>query len=128
MHKDNILIVDDEPNVLSALKRLFDEGQLVVHTAGTAEEAMNILKANPVKVIISDERMPTIKGSQLLSMVREQYPRTVRIMLTGYADIEAAIKAVNEGEIYRFFTKPWDDEEIRKTVWAAISRYNAGMT
>jgi len=115
MQEDNILIVDDEPNVLTSLKRIFAESPIVVHTAGNAEEAMDILKTNPVKVVISDERMPSIKGSQLLSMVREQFPRTVRIILTGYADIEAAIRAVNQREIYRFFTKPWDDEEIKKS-------------
>lgn len=125
MEQDNILIVDDEPSVLTALKRVFSDEPITVHSAHNVEEALEILKAQTVKVVISDERMPFIAGSEFLSIVRQKYPRTIRIILTGQADIESAIRAINSGEIYKYFRKPWNDEEIIKAVRLAIARYNA---
>jgi DNA-binding NtrC family response regulator len=122
--EDSILIVDDEPNVISALTRVFIDEPYRIYSAGSASEAMEILKKHPVKVVISDEKMPEISGSEFLSMVREQFPHIIRIILTGHASIEAAMKAINEGEIYRFFTKPWNDMDIRFAVKAAIDKYN----
>lgn len=122
--EDNILIVDDEPNVISALTRVFIDEPYRIYSANSALEAMEILKEYSVKVVISDEKMPEISGLEFLSMVREQFPYIIRIILTGYASIEAAIKAINEGEIYRFLTKPWDDMDIKFAVRAAIDKYN----
>lgn len=124
MSEDSILIVDDEPNVISALTRVFIDEPYRIHSASSASEAMEILKEYSIKVVISDEKMPDITGSEFLSMVREQFPHIIRIMLTGHASIEAAMKAINEGEIYRFFTKPWNDMDIRFAVKAAIDKYN----
>lgn len=124
MSEDSLLIVDDEPNVISALKRIFMDEPYKVYSAGGALEAMETLKTYSVKVVISDEGMPEITGSEFLSMVRLDYPNIVRIMLTGHASIEAAMKAINEGEIYRFFLKPWNELELRFAVRSAFEKYD----
>lgn len=122
--QSNILLVDDEENVLAALKRaLFDE-PYGIQTAPSAEKALEIMGGEPFKVVISDERMIGMKGSEFLAQVRELYPATLRILLTGHATLDAAMKAVNLGEIYRFFTKPWNDTEIRFAVRSAIEKYD----
>lgn len=119
-----ILLVDDEVNVLSSLKRaLFDE-PLNISTAGGGEEALEIMEKEAFKLVVSDERMLGMQGSEFLSNVRERYPDTVRIMLTGHATLEAAMKAVNEGEIYRFFAKPWNDHELIFAIRSGIEKYD----
>ena len=119
-----ILIVDDESNVLSALSRaLFDEPYQIL-TETSAEQALESMKLHLFKVVISDERMSGMQGSEFLSKVQELYPETVRILLTGHATLEAAIKAVNRGGIYRFFTKPWNDLEIKFAVRSAVEKYD----
>lgn len=121
---NKILLVDDENNVLSALKRaLFDE-QLEIVTSTSAEEALDIMKCQHFKLVVSDERMVGMQGSEFLSQVRENYPDTIRIMLTGHATLEAAMKAVNEGEIYRFFSKPWNDHDLIFAIRSAIEKYD----
>lgn len=121
---NRILLVDDEPNVLSALKRaLFDE-PLEIISATSAEEALDILKMARFKVVVSDERMLGMQGSEFLAQVRQLYPGMIRIMLTGHATLEAAMKAVNEGEIYRFFSKPWDDHNLKFAIRAAIEKFD----
>lgn len=124
MAEDSILVVDDEPNVIASLKRVFMDEPYRIYSANSASEAIEILKKHPIKVVISDEKMPEISGSEFLSMVREQFPNIIRIMLTGHASIDSAMKAINEGEIYRFFTKPWDDMDIRFAVRSAIEKYH----
>lgn len=124
MAEDSILIVDDEPNVIISLKRVLVDEPYQIYSANNASEGMEILKKHTIKVLISDEKMPGISGSEFLSIVRQQFPNIIRIMLTGHASIDSAIKAINEGEIYRFFTKPWNDLEIKFTVRAAIDKYN----
>lgn len=121
---NKILLVDDETNVLSALKRaLFDE-QLEIVTSASAEEALDIMKRQHFKLVVSDERMVGMQGSEFLALVRENYPDTIRIMLTGHATLEAAMKAVNEGEIYRFFSKPWNDHDLIFAIRSAIEKYD----
>lgn len=121
---NRILLVDDESHVLSALKRaLFDEPLNIVSVT-SAEEALIIMKNEHFKVVISDERMLGMQGSEFLTQVRTKYPHTIRIMLTGHATLEAAMKAVNEGEIYRFFSKPWDDTDIKFAIRSAIEKYD----
>jgi two-component system, probable response regulator PhcQ len=122
--KNTILLVDDEANVLSALQRaLFDE-PFEVLTAISGEEGLKQLLAHRAKIVISDERMPGMDGSAFLSAVKEQYPETVRIMLTGNASLESAMKAVNCGEIYRFLTKPWQDLELKLAIASAIEKFD----
>lgn len=124
MTTDTILCVDDEPHILEALKRSFFDIPAKVLTASSGEEALELLRVHTVKVLICDERMPSMSGAQLLERVRQEFPHTIRIMLTGYASLDAAIAAINRGEIYRFFRKPWDDATLCFAVQAAIERYN----
>ena len=122
--KDTILIVDDEPNVIAALQRtLFDE-PYDISTATSGEEALEILATCKVKLVISDERMPGMDGAELLSIIKVRYPETIRIMLTGYASLDAAMKAVNSGEVYRFFVKPWNDLELTMAIKSAIEKFD----
>jgi two-component system, probable response regulator PhcQ len=124
--RDAILIVDDEPGVIAALKRVLLEEPYDVLAAAGGEEGLTLLKreAGRIKVVLSDERMPGMPGAAFLAVVREYYPDTVRIILTGHASIESMMKAVNSGEIYRFLTKPWDDMDLRLAVRAAVEKSN----
>lgn len=122
--KNRIILVDDESNVLSALKRALFEEPLEIVSVTSAEEALGIMKTDQFKVVVSDERMIGMQGSEFLAQVRQLHPDTIRIMLTGHATLEAAMKAVNEGEIYRFFSKPWDDQNLKYSIRSAIEKYD----
>lgn len=122
--KDTILLVDDEANVLSALTRALIDDPYEILTASGGREALEMMEGKTIKAIVSDERMIGMQGSELLAEVKHRSPHTVRILLTGHATLEAAMRAVNEGEIYRFFTKPWDDTQIRFALMSAIEKYN----
>jgi diguanylate cyclase (GGDEF)-like protein len=115
-----LLIVDDETNILQALKRVLRNGGYQILTANSASEGFDILARNPVQVILSDQRMPEMNGTEFLSRVRELYPDTIRIVLSGYTDLETITNAVNRGAIYRFLTKPWDDELLREHIREAF--------
>jgi two-component system probable response regulator PhcQ len=122
--ENRILLLDDEPNILAALKRVLMDEPYEILEAGSGEQGLEILHKNPCKVVISDERMPGIGGAEFLTRVKDLYPETVRILLTGYASIEATMKAVNDGEIYRFFMKPWDDMDLRMAIRSAIEKFD----
>jgi DNA-binding NtrC family response regulator len=122
--EDRILIVDDEPNIISSIKRLLIDEPIEILSATTAEDALEMLKEKMVKVVISDEMMPGMSGSEFLSIVKSKYPEVIRIILTGHASSDAAIRAVNNGEVYRFLTKPWLDYELLVTIRKAIERYD----
>ena len=117
-----VLCVDDGPSILSALRRVLRaEGcRLLIAQGGV--EALAILATEAVDVVVSDMRMPGMDGAQLLAQVREQWPGTARILLTGYADMDATIAAINNGQIYRYIHKPWDEHELRLTVRQAAER------
>jgi putative nucleotidyltransferase with HDIG domain len=115
-----VLFVDDEVNILKALSRLFRSEPVRVLTAGSGDEALGVLEREPIRVIVSDQRMPGLPGVKLLAKVRERWPDVVRIMLTGYTEIDVAVEAINHGEIYRLLTKPWDDWSLRATVRQAL--------
>jgi len=115
-----LLIVDDEENVRNALKRSLRKEQYEVLTAAGPEEGLEVLKHHPVDVVISDHLMPKMTGLEFLKLVHDRYPDTGRIMLTGHADMDTAIKAINQGEIYRFLQKPWDDLELKVIVHLAV--------
>lgn len=118
-----ILIVDDEPNVISALRRALQDEPYLIHSAGSGEEGLEIIQRHKIAVVVSDERMPGMSGVDFLSNVKRKSPQTIRIMLTGQASFEAAMDAVNHGEIFRFFTKPWDDVELKLSIRFALERY-----
>ncbi|GAB6096446.1 hypothetical protein JCM14469_26990 [Desulfatiferula olefinivorans] len=119
-----ILFVDDEAHVLSSMKRLFRRENYSIFVAGGASEALDILKKESVQLVISDHRMPGMTGAELLSRIKTLYPETIRIMLTGYADVQAVMGAVNEGAVYKFITKPWNDDDLRLTVSLALEQYD----
>lgn len=110
-----ILCVDDEPNIVAALRRLFRSSGYQVLTATSGAEALALLAQEPVNLIISDMRMPGMDGAQLLETVRNGWPQTTRVLLTGYADMKSTVAAINSGEVYRYVTKPWDDAELLAT-------------
>lgn len=119
----SILFVDDEENVLKALRRIFLEENYEIFTAGSANDAIQIMEKEKVHLVISDHRMPGITGSQLLKEIKQKWPDTIRIMLTGYSDVQSIMGAVNEGAVYKFITKPWNDEDLRLTVSLALQQY-----
>jgi type II secretory ATPase GspE/PulE/Tfp pilus assembly ATPase PilB-like protein/FixJ family two-component response regulator/RNA polymerase subunit RPABC4/transcription elongation factor Spt4 len=120
-----IVFVDDEANVLHAMRRIFRQENYQLFTAASGPEAMTLLeREHPVHVVICDHRMPGMNGADLLKQVKAKYPQTIRIMLTGYADVEAVMGAVNEGAVYKFITKPWNDDDLRLTVSLALEQYD----
>ncbi len=123
--KPTVLLVDDEPNILSALRRVLRRDGYEILTAQSGEEALDILAHQTVMVILSDQRMPNMTGTEFLSRVKILHPRTVRIILSGYADLNSITEAINKGEIYKFRTKPWDDDELRSDVREAFIHYEA---
>ncbi|WP_238527244.1 response regulator [Methylomonas methanica] len=115
-----LLLVDDEPNIINALKRTLRRDGYSIFTANGAEEALDLLIDHKIALIISDQRMPKMSGVEFLRKVKELYPKTVRVVLSGFTDLESVTSAINEGAIYRFMTKPWDDELLRKNVREAF--------
>ncbi len=119
----SLLFVDDEENVLSALKRIFMEENYTILSATSAASALEIMAAHPVQLVITDHRMPGMTGAELLKRIKESWPETIRIMLTGYADVNSIMGAVKDGAVYKFITKPWNDEDLRLTVSLALQQY-----
>jgi EAL domain-containing protein (putative c-di-GMP-specific phosphodiesterase class I)/ActR/RegA family two-component response regulator len=118
-----LLVVDDDPNVLGALQRLFRRDSYRVLTASSPAEGFELLALYPVQVILCDQRMPVMSGTEFLSKVKEMYPDTMRIILSGYTGVEAVLDSINRGAIYRFYTKPWNDAELRDNVRLAFRQY-----
>ena len=118
----HILYIDDEIHNLIAFKASFRR-QFTVFTAESAEDAKKILSENDIHVIISDQRMPRITGIEFFESIIEQYPEPIRILLTGYADINAVIDAINKGQVYKYFSKPWNEEELRHNIEKAYEVY-----
>ena len=116
----NLLLVDDEPNIPRALKRALRDEHYEVHTAHSGQEAMQLIDEHAFDVVVSDYRMPGMNGAEFLARVRESSPNTVRLMLSGQADLDAVIAAVNSGNIYKFLTKPWTNEHIREEIRGAF--------
>ncbi|MGV3624905.1 MAG: response regulator [Archangium sp.] len=116
----SILVVDDEENVFKSLSRcLRREGYQLTHAA-TPEEALRLLAQHDFHIVLSDHLMPGMTGLQFLTLVRSRFPNAVRIMLTGHADLQTAIDAINRGHIYRFLSKPWDDLELKAALYFAL--------
>jgi len=122
-NRQTLLIVDDDVNVLSALHRLFNKDGYHVLTAMSAAEGFELLALHHVHVIVCDQRMPIMSGTEFLSKVKEMYPETVRIILSGYTGLESVLDSINRGAIYRFYTKPWDDTQLRDNIRLAFHHY-----
>lgn len=118
-----LLLVDDEASIRSSLRRLLRNERYDVFTAGSGQEAIELLEQNPVDLIISDERMPGMTGTVLLQEVRKRWPETIRVILSGYAQVNTIISAINDGAIYKFMTKPWNDEEIKLDIRRALEQH-----
>lgn len=118
-----LLLVDDEPHVLSALTRLLRREGYRVLCAQSAAQALELLSTNSVQVILSDQRMPVMTGIQFLGKVKQLYPDIVRMVLSGYSELSALTDAINEGAIYRFLSKPWDDDKVKMEVMLAFRHY-----
>jgi two-component system, probable response regulator PhcQ len=116
MEQATIMLVDDEEFVISSIKRSLRKEEYKIIGFTDAGRALEALKSLEVDVIISDQRMPGLSGMEFLIQTRKLYPNTIRILLTGHSDIEVAISAINEGKLYRFLTKPWDDAELKVTI------------
>ncbi len=120
MSKPTLLLVDDEERILRSLRMLFFT-EYNVRVTTEANEAIRILREEKVHVIVSDQRMPKMQGSELLRIARETSPATMRILLTGYSDLDASIASVNEGEVFRYLMKPWKVDEVKKVVAEATA-------
>ncbi len=118
-----LLLVDDEENITSSLVRLLRRDGYHILRANSGEGGLELLAQNEVGVIISDQRMPGMNGVEFLSKVRETYPDTVRIVLSGYTELNSVTDAINRGAVYKFLTKPWEDELLRANVEEAFQRY-----
>ncbi len=119
----SILIVDDEEEILHSLRGLL-RMEFEVYTATSGHEALRILEQQPIHVVLSDQRMPEMAGVELLSQAQGDRPRAIRILFTGYSDVKAVIDAINQGQIFRYLTKPWDADELVAILREAGSEYD----
>lgn len=120
-----ILCVDDEKNVLKSLVRIFMDEDYEVFTASSGDEGLEVLREEEgIQVVVSDYRMPGMNGVDFLKEVCADWPETVRIVLSGYADTAAVVGAINEGQIYKFIPKPWNDDELKATIHTAVDHYD----
>lgn len=115
-----LLLVDDEPSILSSLRRVLRPAGYAVRTAESGAAGLELLEQEPVDLVVSDMRMPEMDGAKFLEQVRKRWPDTMRILLTGYADVNSTIDAINRGEIYRYVSKPWDDNDLLLVVRDAL--------
>lgn len=118
-----ILCVDDESNILNALKRLLRNEDYEVLTANSGPEGLQLLETHEVHVVVSDQRMPEMTGTEFLTQVKQKYPHIVRVILSGYTDVGAILEPIRTGELYRFLSKPWNDEEMKLNIRQSLSHY-----
>lgn len=119
-----LLLVDDEENVIRSLRRLFRQEPFTVLTANSGAEGLQILEQQPVSVILSDQRMPGMIGSEFLKIVKERYPHTIRIVMSGYTELESITSAINDGAVFKFLLKPWEDEKLLAHIRDAFSYHD----
>ncbi|MBC7744071.1 MAG: response regulator [Flavobacterium sp.] len=124
--KINLLYVDDEENNLMSFKATFRLKYNVI-IAISASAGMKLLEKHPVEIIITDQRMPVMTGIEFLEKVLEKYPDPIRILLTGYTDLNAVIDAVNKGKIYHYLSKPWKEEELDAAIQNAYEAYHKNL-
>lgn len=124
MHQHTLLFVDDEPNILRALQRLFRKMPHRMLTAQSGAEALALIQeGEKPSVIVSDQRMPEMNGAEFLAQARALLPDASRIMLTGYSELDAAMEAINRGGVFRYVSKPWNDLDLKNTIEEAVARY-----
>lgn len=128
MPVNNVLLIDDEPNVLSGLCRNLRHQPYEVFTARSAEEALPIVKSRPIAVVVSDEQMPGRSGTELFSWMATACPEIVRIVLTGHSSPETTMRAINKGKVFRYFTKPCHVVELALAIRDGIDQFNASRS
>jgi two-component system, probable response regulator PhcQ len=121
----NILIVDDEICVLKALQRALRGQGYRVLVAENAQEGLAVMERHVCQVVVCDQHLQGLQGTDFLTLVRKLYPATVRIMLTGKPTVETAIRSINDGEVYRFLTKPWDDRVLKYVLTCALAKFHS---
>ncbi|WP_425058816.1 Regulator of RpoS [Sporomusa carbonis] len=124
MRKNVVLFVDDEANILSALKRAVIDQEFEALFANSAQQALAIMRDTPVNVLVTDMRMPQMDGLTMLKIVKQDYPDTVRIVLSGYAQLAQILATINQGDIFKFITKPWQEEDLLAALAQAIEYNN----
>lgn len=123
-YKQTILCVDDNENILHSLKRVLRKEGYRFLTATSGAEGLKILKENEVHLLISDYRMPGMSGTEFLGKAKEEYPDVLRVILTGYTEVDSITDAINEGHIYKFFLKPWNDENLKLEIKKALEQHD----
>jgi response regulator RpfG family c-di-GMP phosphodiesterase len=121
--KPCLLVVDDEPEVCDSVSHLLYRNYRVLR-AHSAAEAVELLSQHAVEIIMTDQRMPEITGVEMLQKIKSQYPEAIRILFTGYADLNSVIAAINQGHVYRYLSKPWQPEELEAVVADAAAEYS----
>lgn len=125
MDEKSVLFVDDEEHILNSLKRLLRKEPYRVFCAPGGEAGLQVMKENPgIQMVVSDQRMPGMCGTEFLAHVKAAYPETIRIVLSGFAEASAIVDAINQGEIYRFVAKPWIDEDLKSTFRQCLEHYD----
>ncbi len=119
-----VLFVDDERPILNSLRRLLRREPYTVHTAESGEEGLALLAEHEVQMVVSDQRMPGMTGTQFLQKVKQGWPDTVRVVLSGYAEADAIVAAINQGEVYRFVGKPWKDASLKATIIQCLEHWD----
>jgi DNA-binding NtrC family response regulator len=118
-----LLVVDDEGEILYSLRSLLRK-EYDFHAAQSGYEALRVLERTPIQVVMADQRMPEMTGVDFLAQLRGRYPDVTRILLTGYADLPAVIAAINQGQVFRYITKPWDADALRLTLREAVAQHD----
>lgn len=123
-NEHSVLLVDDEEKVLHSLKRLLRKEGYSLLTAISAAEGLKLLEENDIHLVISDHRMPQVSGIEFFAIVKERYPDVLRIILTGYTEVDSITDAINKGDIYKFFLKPWNDQSLKLEIRQALDQYD----
>ena len=124
MHQHTVLCVDDEQSIINSIKRLVRKENYRLLTANSGRDGLNILADNDVQIVISDQRMPEMNGTEFLKQVKELYPHVLRIILSGYTEVDSITEAINEGSVYKFFLKPWNDHNLKLEIRQALEQYD----
>ena len=122
--RHTILCVDDEKNILQSLKRLLRKEDYRLLTASGGEEGLKVLQENDVHMVISDQRMPKMSGTEFLAALKTNYPDVIRIILSGYTDVDSITESINKGHIYKFLLKPWNDQNLKLEIKQALEQYD----
>lgn len=123
-HQHTVLCVDDEQSIINSIKRLVRKENYRLITANSGQDGLTLLAENDVQIVISDQRMPEMSGTEFLKQVKTLYPQVLRIILSGYTEVDSITEAINEGSVYKFFLKPWNDHNLKLEIRQALEQYD----